>query len=301
MLRILEVPKQFLPKMPIEYPPHQGTNSMIEEKCFEYFTKNYNNIDSDYIYLPIQWTAFHLLNGYGQNVQPLIDYYRQVTEQFPDEKFFTVVQYDGGTLVALDNCKVFACSGSFTSPIGKNSTYEAVPLMCDPHPVSFNYNSDKKYKVVFSGRITHDIRKSMFSSLSGLDGYNLYDPSGVGISNRDVEIFRELVDNSIFGLCPRGYGPTSFRLYETIQMGCIPIFISDEFWLPFEEYIDWKKLSLLITPDEIDKIPLIVDKLIESGEYKDMIEYGKYCYENYFSWDGLTNTIGKIIQKNDLV
>jgi len=294
MLRILNVPSQLMPKMPIQYPPHQGNNPMIEEKCFEFFSKNADQIDTDYIYLPIQWTAFHLLNGYGQNVQPLIDYYATVIEQLPNEKFFTVVQYDGGTLVGLDNCKVFAASGSFTSPIGKNSTYEPVPLMSDPHPVSVS--DEKKYKVVFCGRDTHPLRKQMMSSLSGIDGYHLYDPGGVGISGKDVEIFRDLTSNSIFGLCPRGYGPTSFRLYETIQMGCIPIFISDEFWLPFEKYIDWNKLCLLITPEKIDQIPEIVDGLIASGEYKNMLEYGKTCYENHFSWDSLTQTIGKIIQ-----
>ena len=39
--------------------------------------------------------------------------------------------------------------------------------------------------------------------------------------------------HSVFGLAPRGYGPTSFRLYETMQMDAVPIYISDVFWLPF--------------------------------------------------------------------
>jgi len=296
MLRIIDVPSQLMLKMPIKYPPHQGRNPMIEEKFFIYFKKNFKQINSDYVYLPVQWTSFHLKNNYGENVQPLIDYQNEIIKQMPNEKFFTIVQYDGGTLVPLDNCRVFACSGSFNSPIGTNSSYEAIPLYSDPHRRL--RKNKKKYKVVFCGRITHDLRKLMLSTLNGITGYYLYDPGGVEISKKDVKTFRELVGNSLFGLCPRGYGPTSFRLYETIQMGCIPIIISDEFWLPFEQYISWNKIALLVTPDRIAEIPVLVNNLIDSGDYETMLEYGKYCYENYFSWKGIRTTVQRIIESD---
>lgn len=294
MLRILEVPQQFLPGMPIQYPPHQGNNPMVEHRCFDFFTQNYENIESDYIYLPIQWTAYHLLNGYGQNVQPIIDYYNQIVEKFPNEKFFTVVQYDGGTLVELPNCTVFAASGKFNSPIGKNSIYKPIPLMCDPHPVS---DLPKKYKVSFCGRKTHELRNKMFDVLSGIDEYELIDPDSHTFNDEHIQNFRSLINQSTFGLCPRGYGPTSFRLYETIQMGSIPIFVSDEFWLPFTDYIKWEKLAVLITPEEIEFIPKIVDEIISAGLVDSMLEYGKLCYDEYLGWDGVTKTIKRMIEK----
>ena len=42
---------------------------------------------------------------------------------------------------------------------------------------------------------------------------------------------------------PRGYGPTSFRLYESIEMQSIPIYISDEFILPYSNIIDWENFA----------------------------------------------------------
>jgi hypothetical protein len=297
MLRILDVPQQFLPGMPIQYPPHQGNNPMIEHKCFDFFTKNADLIETDYIYLPIQWTAYHLLNGYGQNVQPLIDFYSEVIKQFPDEKFFTIVQYDGGTLVELPNCTVFASSGSFNSSIGNNSKYVPVPLLCDPHPI--DQKLEKKYKASFCGRKTHGLRDQMFGCLSDIDGYVMIDPNSHSITEDNIKIFRDLINNSIFGLCPRGYGPTSFRLYETIQMGSIPIFISDEFWLPFAEYIKWEKLAVLVTPEEIDQIPKIIDQIISQDLVKGMVEYGQMCYNKYLGWDGVTTTIKKIIENEN--
>ena len=111
------------------------------------------------------------------------------------------------------------------------------------------------------------------------------------------EVFREIIYDSVFGLAPRGYGPTSFRLYETMQMDAIPIYISDVFWLPFEDEIEWDKAAVLVTPDRIDEIPKIVDDLLESGEFEKYLEYGRMVYDKYLTWDGTLNQIAKSISK----
>lgn len=50
-------------------------------------------------------------------------------------------------------------------------------------------------------------------------------------SNED---WKHILESSNFSLCPRGYRPSSFRLYEALQLGTIPIIIwEDEKWLPF--------------------------------------------------------------------
>lgn len=290
MIRIADVPEEFMPPLPNVYPPHQGTNPMIEERAYSFFSSK-NELKSDYIYIPIQWTSWHINpdGEYGQNTQPLIDFCSKLTEKFPNEKFFTVVQYDGGTLIPIDNCKIFASSGSFSSPIGKNSTYEPIPLLCDPH--QGNPKNVREYKVGFAGRDTHPIRSKMYNCLSHISDYvfvfNAY--------HNQTEIFRDVLYNSVFALSPRGFGPASFRMYEAIQMNCIPIYISNEFWLPFTEYIDWQKMCLLIGEDEIETIPKKVDSLLESGEYNTMIEYAQEMHQKHLTWDGCLNTIAKII------
>jgi hypothetical protein len=40
-------------------------------------------------------------------------------------------------------------------------------------------------------------------------------------------LFREAMEESLFCLCPRGNGPTSIRLVESILAGCIPVAIDD--------------------------------------------------------------------------
>lgn len=290
MIRIAEVPQEFLPKMPVQYPPHQGYSPMIEERAYSFF-KTKQELESDYIYIPIQWTSWHVnpCGEYGQNTQPLIDYCNQLTEKYPNEKFFTVVQYDGGTLIPIDNCTIFASSGDFSSPIGKNSSYEPIPLICDPHNGS--PKEVRKYKVGYAGRDTHLIRKRMNELLSNLPQYKF----ATNLNHNQTSIFKDIIYNSVFGLSPRGFGPASFRMYEVIQMKCIPIYISDVMWLPFTNYIEWDRMCLLVKPDEMELIPQLVDELLESGEYQSMIDYGQGMYEKHLTWDGCLNTIAKMV------
>lgn len=290
MIRILEVPEHFLPKMPVQYPPHQGHSPMIEERAYSFFSSQ-KNLESDYIYIPIQWTSWHInpYGEYGQNTQPLIDFCGQVSEKYPNEKFFTIVQYDGGTLVPINNCRIFASSGDFSSPLGVNSIYEPIPLLCDPHRGS--PKQVREYKVGYVGRDTHPLRVRMNRVLSHLPQYKI----SVNLDYNRTEVFRDVLYNSVFALCPRGFGPASFRMYEAIQMQCIPIYISDQFWLPFVEYIEWDKMCLLVDGSEIDTIPRRVDAILESGEYQNMINYGQEIYEKYLTWDGCLNTIAEIL------
>jgi len=294
MLKIIEVPKRFAPRLPFAYPPHQIDKIMIEEKCMNYFKKNCNKISSEYIYLPIQWTAYHLLNGYGKNLEDLIDYYETTIKKFPKSNFFTIVQYDGGTLIKLKNCRIFSCSGDFMSPIGENSYYEPIPLICDKHPIK--NISNKKYKVTFCGRKTHGIREKIFLTLKNENDYFLHETISNKFTDIDTQIFRYLINNSIFTLCPRGYGPTSFRLYESIQMKSIPIYISDKFWLPYENEIKWSKFALCINENQINNIPQIVDNIIKEKKYEEMIKEGQCIYEKYFTWESIIKNIVKNIE-----
>ena len=282
-LRIIDVPDNFRPTTSIVHPPHQKNSLMIEEKAFDYFSKK--NVESNLIYVPIFWTAYHINNNYGKKLEELKNFCSNLVKSYPNDRFFTIVQYDGGILVPFDNCQIFACSGNFNSPSGVNSNYIALPLLSDPH----KFKAKKKNLLAsFSGSFeTHPIRKKMKNILSFEKGFKISKPSKYFNSY----FYKKNMLSSIFALCPRGYGPASFRMYEALQMKLIPIYISDEFWLPFKEKIEWEKMCLLIVEDQIETIPLKVDQLIESGEYLNMIQYGQEVYQKYLNWDGCLNTI----------
>ncbi len=74
---------------------------------------------------------------------------------------------------------------------------------------------------------------------------------------------REFMDNmaaSDYVLCARGGGNFSYRLYETMMCGRIPLLVDTDCVLPYESQVDWR--GLFPTVDKAD-IPRIGDVLLE--------------------------------------
>lgn len=58
---------------------------------------------------------------------------------------------------------------------------------------------------------------------------------------RTTREYYDNIKNSDYILCVRGAGNFSVRLYETLMMGRIPVFVNTDCLLPFENQIDWKR------------------------------------------------------------
>jgi len=88
----------------------------------------------------------------------------------------------------------------------------------------------------------------------------------VGDSSSLMEARREYVRNmeeSDYVLCVRGIGNFSYRLYETLSMGRIPIFVDTDCVLPLDFEIDWRDYCVWVDTDEIDRIG---DRVLEFQE-----------------------------------
>jgi len=59
-------------------------------------------------------------------------------------------------------------------------------------------------------------------------------------------LFTELIANSTFGLAPRGVGSFSWRMFEYLCRGVIPVVFADTYVFPFNESIDWEKILVKI-------------------------------------------------------
>ena len=290
MINIQGVPDEFLSSNIIPYPIHNKSYN-VEKLFLDAFKKN-KKYSSDLTYLPVQWTNYLVRNNYGKNISSLQNYCNKLDD---NKKYFTIVQYAGGPIVELDNCIVFSSGGIFNTPPSQNLSYIPIPLITDKH-VSL-IKRKRRFKIGYIGRNTHDVRVNLEKILSKNSTNKIINIKSDGILQKDSRHFKKLLTQSIFSLCPRGFGPTSFRLYESIQLGAIPIYVSDKFHLPYKNFIDWEKLCLLIDINEIDKIQLKVDSLLESKKYIEMQNYGKYCQENYFNNEFIIKNIFDEVSK----
>ena len=290
MIKIVEIPNEYMNKGLISnYPPHQKTTN-IESKFFDYVTKN-NSIETKLNYIPIQWTNYLVQNNKDgrDKLQKLVDKKINNTDDF----YFTVVQYDGGPLVDINDCIVFSCGGMFNTNLNENTSFLPIPLLSDPHKYALKRN--KKHLASFVGRNTHELRTDMVHKLSNKKDFYIKNSDNMTISKRDEKRFKKIMSESFFSLCPRGYGPASYRFYESFHLGSIPIYISDIFHLPFKEIVDYDKLCILINPNEIDTIPDRIDEILGTKKYKEMIEYADYCSKEYFTYDFTIEYIIKFI------
>lgn len=100
--------------------------------------------------------------------------------------------------------------------------------------------------------------------------------AGVRKAKRD---YADVLRQSKFILCPRGFGPGSFRMFEAMQAGRVPVIISDAYVKPAG--IDWDSCSLTIPESRIAEIPETIRRRMDDWEC--MAETARKVWEFNFS------------------
>lgn len=272
----LPVPQYLQPlSQPFHYPSHNSDYG-VEQDFLKYLNTHSelltNNIDNaDWHYLPVFWTRWHLNHNYGQ--AGIVKLQQAVNHLIKDSKHtFTICQYDDGPKINLGKTIQFLSSRKGEGGID-------IPLLSSPlrQPL---INFGKKYAVSFVGRIsTNKIRKSMQRNLTSNNKALIIDGS------LNPQKYANIILRSYISLCPRGYGGSSFRFFESMQLGVVPMLVGDIDTRPFKEYIDWSQCSLYVRDSsqiesEITRFSNRV--LIEMGKeakyiWENKLKYGKWC------------------------
>ena len=93
--------------------------------------------------------------------------------------------------------------------------------------------------------------------------------------------YMKLMKNSTFCLVPRGRRLGSFRFLESLEVGCIPVILSDDWVKTFHEVIDWQQVVV----DGSEKhLLLLPEKLhhVSNENIQSMSEKSKSVYKKYF-------------------
>lgn len=100
-------------------------------------------------------------------------------------------------------------------------------------------------------------------------------------------LYRDEIAESKFILCPRGIGVSSWRLFETMRAGRVPVIISDDWTPPVGP--KWSLFSLTVRECDVHCIPAI----LEANEHK-AAELGKMArdeWEHWYSKERAFNTV----------
>lgn len=262
------------PQYPTYPPYHKGP--YLEDYFFNRFSED---IPCERAFIGVSWTTLYCDNK-AEGLQEFLD-------RLPEGKYFTICQHDDGPRERLPkDTLVFSASQASPMP-------DFIQIPVAAFRIGERDNTPRDIFASFVGSYTHQIRNEMASYLD-LPDYDiaLFSQWSPSVSENKLRIHIDSLRRSEFALCPRGYGNTSFRMYEAMQLGAVPVYISDDFCLPWSDEIDWNDLVVLIKREDISK----VDKVLTNFSYDRLLgmrEYATEIYEDYFSLSGTYNNIMK--------
>ena len=252
------------------YPPFKNGNYM-EEYFLKYMINNNLKYDkNNRLYIPCLWTNFQIedwFNNKKEEMQNILDNY--ILNNKCEDGYFVLVQYDDGPKLTLpENTIIYgACNGNIKLPL----IYEDIENKLE-NITKINFTK-KNILCSFIGTYTHNVRYLLYNKFNNNENFkfNIKQNWSSNISNDEQNNFILTTINSKFALAPRGYGRSSFRFFEILKLGTIPIYVWDDIeWLPYMEIIDYSKICISININEIDKLENILLN-IDENKYNEMI------------------------------
>ncbi len=107
--------------------------------------------------------------------------------------------------------------------------------------------------------------------------------------------YRDFTQNSVFTLCPAGWARWSFRLYEAIADGSIPVILSDYYELPFDGFVRWSDFSLRLPEAGLRDIDTVLRAL--TAERVAELQRGLARWKDAFTLTGLCRNICREVSR----
>jgi hypothetical protein len=208
----------------------------------------YTNIENcDFIYHP------HKINC-SSDIENLIT----LSEQY-NKKILLLYNDDDGSIFNFKNSILFRTS-LFKS--NKPQNYLSLPAFCNDLKIEEKKIIREKNDlptIGFCGAITHPIRKQIIEEINKL-GFptnfivrdNFWGGDVWGSKVRSEYINNTL--NSDIVICLRGAGNFSYRFYETLCLGRIPLVVDTDLVFPFEDFINYNERIIKINNNKLENL-----------------------------------------------
>ena len=105
--------------------------------------------------------------------------------------------------------------------------------------------------------------------------------------------YAEVIARSKFVLCPRGAGPSSFRVFETMAAGRVPVILSDE-WVP-PAGPDWANCAVFSPEKRVEEVGAILEKHEE--HFPRMAAAARREWEEWFAPEALFHRMTEALKE----
>ncbi len=146
-----------------------------------------------------------------------------------------------------DRCR----GGAYIARIAKNAAIRHEPG-----------TTGEKWLYTFSGENNSPVRAELFRRrhpqglVRDTTGQRLWEVKPGPELEAFTEAYARAILDSRFVLCPAGLGPSSYRLFETMEMGRVPVILSDQ-WVP-PPGPRWSEFSLHLPESSVPELEAIL-------------------------------------------
>lgn len=280
----MEIDSQLL-RPPADYPayPPYHTGLYIEEYFYNFYLQNKKEFDKiNYTLIPVFWTNVYLTNKNRNLLQPYLNSLPK------DKKYFTVSQHDDAVEEMLPENTICFSAGGRAGGL-------PIPLISSSIPrdiIQTTVTKDIICSFVGSLPPNYGLRSSLYTKLQHIPGYYFSSPRWwtPTVPEDKFKEFISITQRSWFSLAPRGYGLQSFRFFEILQLGSIPVFVYDTEWFPFKNLVDWSSFSVCVHEKNISDIPNILNSFTNEQKIN-LTKNGYKVYKEYFTLEKTCNHI----------
>lgn len=126
---------------------------------------------------------------------------------------------------------------------------------------------------------------------------------GSAVKTHDRKLYRNnfisCLQQNLYSLCVRGFGNYSFRLFETMAAGRIPVIVDTDIALPLEHIIDYKELGVFVEKGQERKIVNCIADFHE--KHKSSLLYkqqeNRFCWKNNLSKEAFPLRLQELLEE----
>lgn len=199
-----------------------------------------------------------------------------------------------------DDCATGLLRGLYTSIPKSRCTlglHVSVPYMDFPNELVFqspNKNDSPEFLAGWRGNPkSSSLRRRLFQDFQHNPNFCLETTkSWLNHSQKEKQDYVDLILNSKFSLCPTGWAPVSFRIYESMALGRCPVIIADDFVPPLGP--EWNRFALFLPEN---KLKYLFDFLIENQENYELLgQWASEAWQKYFHAEARIDYYAQSIQ-----
>jgi hypothetical protein len=249
--------------------------------------------ECDYVVLPYKWRGLDEITKYIINDCSI--HYKKILIFYNDDSTQSIpISYEEG----------FIFRTSFNESTKNKNEFALPPFFTDDFSNDFILSENINLSVGFCG-FDHYYRREALNNIKNnehiISDFIIRQSFWAREVNEEVAIkeFNENLKNNLFGFASRGAGNFSYRFYQILSMGRIPVLLDTDSVLPFLNEIDYNKHCVIVDIKDIDKISDIILDFYNNKSKSELFDIqinNRNLYLEYLSPNGFIKNIGKTLK-----